>query len=773
MVAAACGLIAIAMTCAAEPRVQTLGQFFLKFSCLALLLAGVRRHRPAEPMLWYAVAAYFALSGIRNIGRVVHAFTDGWNPFSADVWEILLNVTSGVPLAFASIHLLRRRGRFQRWTLSDAWVLGVAVALAAFILAVLPLMHRHGVGVTFWNSVVITVVRDVLVLIPVIAIWYSESLRQPALKAWCNGIGLMMIADLVYLIGGAHEAAFSADPLVFICIGVGQLLLAGSASFPSMRLIMAPTESPRPSWHLPRTVVMAAAALLPIAAVLSGHPIRTEDIPAVLVGFGTLVTVMIWRMRRAVVDANESINESTRVAHHDALTGLGNSRYLHSVLSTRYEHRVRSGHDLAVVCCYLDVDELKHVNDRFQHASGDELLLSLARSLQRLPAAEIMRVGGDEFIVVAELSGTVTDRSEQAERLALTVDALGNPTDDPADGTLHRVSIGASWAVLRQGSIPVAQQLQNVIHEADLAQVEAKKAGGHQIVFFRPALSERARRRRVIAGSVKSAWPQGEMSLAFQPVVAVDDGAVYGVESLLRWQHSSLGSVSPEEAIEIAAHSGRMIDLGIEILDSALAHARDLPTGQRIGVNLNAQQLRPQAIDRLISSILRSGSTEKLWLEVTEQMLVEERSYVAGALEDLRSVGVVIAIDDFGTGYCGLDYLCTIPVDIVKLDKVFAREIATSSTRRRVARLGVQLSESIGAATLAEGVEDHETATIMGDLGCRYLQGYALRRPGFDLAAATAPVALHQPPAIPAPLSSSATIWATSRPTGLSLPAQG
>jgi EAL domain-containing protein (putative c-di-GMP-specific phosphodiesterase class I) len=189
--------------------------------------------------------------------------------------------------------------------------------------------------------------------------------------------------------------------------------------------------------------------------------------------------------------------------------------------------------------------------------------------------------------------------------------------------------------------------------------------------------------------------------------------------------------VSPPEAIQAAERQGWIAELGLRILNQALADIARIPPEQRVrvGVNLSGEQLRPASVERIIERITASGLSRWLWLEITEQALVENRSFVAQSLEGLRNSGVVIAIDDFGTGYCGLDYLCTLPVDVVKLDGIFAREAVGSLTRRRVVQLGVQLAQAVGAVALAEGIEHDEVATLMRDLGCTYGQGYAFSRP--------------------------------------------
>lgn len=274
-----------------------------------------------------------------------------------------------------------------------------------------------------------------------------------------------------------------------------------------------------------------------------------------------------------------------------------------------------------------------------------------------------------------------------------------------------------------------------------MAQAEAKRTGGAKGVMYALALGDRSRTRAGLRRALPDAWATGQIDLAYQTVVDLHTGEVMGMESLLRWRHPQMDPISPPDAIETAIELGLIVDLELQILGRAQSDlaAAEVPARLRVGVNLAAPQLRPAATDLLLAAVLDSGKADQLWLEVTEQLLVQEERYAAAALADLRAAGVLIAIDDFGTGFCSLDYLCSLPVDLIKLDKVFALH-CDDPVRQEVSRTVTQLAAALGAEVIAEGVETWEAARTMAALGCRFGQGYGLRRSAMSVPEASAPV---------------------------------
>lgn len=747
-------VIAAAVRFTEIPVVYTSGQLVIKIVGAVAVFSGVRRYRPEDSRFWWALFAYFALGSIRNIGRVVESASgESWRIVSGSGWEIVLNVLTSAALAAAAVLLLRSRRARGNWALADAWVLGAAVLLAIIRLVSIPVYQQLGPSLTFWNVGVVAMLRDTIVLVPIVALLYSERVRNPLVGVLALAMGVGVLADLTYNTVGANLATpFLLDSTIILLSGavldVCQIFMFLPALLPAMRTVTEKTAIFRPAWDLPRTVVMTVAVLAPIAVIILTKPLAGTERMVLIGGVSMLLVVMVARLRLAATTTNESLNELTFLASHDVLTGLTNRRHLQETVVRDLEARAEAAGSVQLSACYIDIDDLKEVNDRLDHLAGDQVVRGVAESLRALPARpgrEVMRVGGDEFVVLTRLESP--DPAKEAITIGNDVLAAVNRQAEHPDHLDTRASVGSSWTTLVKSNVPFGRAVDHLIHQADLAQVEAKRAGGGRITHFDDELGVRARRRLAVSRSLPNAWDSGEMSLVYQPVVRLSDGAVFGAESLLRWQHPNIGRVPPQEAIQAAEDLGMIGALGLNILDRAMLDVENLPANSaiRVGVNLSAHQLRPAAIHQILEHIMASQVADQLWLEVTEQLLVEERRYAAGALEELRGAGVIVAIDDFGTGYCGLDYLCTIPADIVKLDGEFAMR-SDSDTRRRVARLGVELAEAIGAQTLAEAIETYEISRIMEDLGCTYGQGYAFRRPVAGLEAATAEIpdfALH------------------------------
>ncbi|MDB5893429.1 MAG: hypothetical protein JWQ88_960, partial [Rhodoferax sp.] len=733
-----------------DPLMNAAGHVFQKVVWTAMVVVGLWRHRPRDRRLWLCVIAFFLITGVRNVYRFVEVLHWGaWQPATGSFLEFASAVLLSIPLALGSFIVMRCRRPRGDWAFADAWVMGVCALLVGMCLVTLPLLAQRGVDSVFLNLGVLGLLRNTLIIVPLLAICFSDVAQIRSFQVYLVGVLLAFASGQYFIaasLGGPLPAGIGKT-LATLGVSVGQSLLAMAALLPSMREVTSPSTTPRPPWNRARALGMLVAVLLPVLAFVVGGPFGGTEQKVVMAGFGILLVSMVARLRLAVVVAARSEARLEQLANHDVLTGLPNRRYLQSVLAHRFEADVNRDGSVTLACCYIDLDKLKDVNDRSGHQAGDRLIQAVASALTQLPTnarPTAVRVGGDEFLVLSTLNPDDGDDGHdgdaKARQLAEDVaGAIQGTALQMPDGVEVNASIGSAWTVLSAKGQTVGSQLDHLIDRADLAQVQAKRSGGGRISLFEPALIVQARRQTSIHRHIGHAWELGQMSLVYQPVVNLVDGTVYGAESLLRWNHPELGWVSPPEAIQAAERQGWIDELGLRILDRALQDVARQPPDLRVrvGVNLSGEQLRPASVERIIERIAASGMSRWLWLEITEQALVENRSFVAASLEGLRSSGVVIAIDDFGTGYCGLDYLCTLPVDIVKLDGVFAREAAGSPTRRRVVQLGTQLAQAVGAVALAEGIEHPEVAAMMRDLGCVYGQGYSFSRPLADLSLIT------------------------------------
>jgi EAL domain-containing protein (putative c-di-GMP-specific phosphodiesterase class I) len=311
---------------------------------------------------------------------------------------------------------------------------------------------------------------------------------------------------------------------------------------------------------------------------------------------------------------------------------------------------------------------------------------------------------------------------QTAERL---IDALGMPLALP--GTTMNVRASVGIAVVPPGTGDVGEVLRN----ADVAMYAAKEAGKGRFAIFEPGMHTRALDLIEQEYDLREAIAQDQLVLHYQPVVELASGRMVGVEALVRWRHPTRGLLSPSEFIPLAETTGVIVALGRSILDKACGQTTRWPDGAELslGVNLSARQLTdPDLVDQVAATLEATRlPAERLVLEITETGLLN--SAPDRVLAGLRAAGVRIALDDFGTGYSSLEHLRRFPVDAIKIDKVFIDRVTGGLRESALARAIVQLGQAMGLATVAEGIETAEQATVLRDLGCGYGQGYFFARP--------------------------------------------
>lgn len=752
-------LVVLVAAIAAFPlgrRWTVLGHLGLMVVPMTAILLGLRWYRPAHPAFWWALVAYFASGVVLNVGYVVGQWSDPpatLSFFTGTAARLAFGGSSSVAAVVAVVILLRiRRRDSATWALGDAVLVGLGLFTAYLIANLLPLLDRLGPDLALWTVGVVFGVRDLALICVAMVVLYSDEFRSRPEALFVALLAVWGLSDLIWLQLGASSTNPVIRSAVLVLLTAWFIGCTVVAVRPVMREVAAPSDSPRPAWALARTVGLIVCVLTPLAAFLVAPPRPGFQLVVVLAALASLLVAVILRLRSALLQAHRLLQQVEVVADHDQLTGLPNRRFLYGTMMSGLAEPGPDG-EKSLVVHYLDLDNLREVNDRLEHSGGDRLLRAVARALVSTmgPDRHVVRVGGDEFVVV-----TVVEPGDDptTRALATQTEVLRTLERLSADGFDSKGSVGTSWGkmdVAPGGSAgPAAEKLlDRLLQEADQAQAEAKRAGGARAVVFDRTMNERSRRRATLRRSLPLAWAGDEMNLDYQSVVDLRTGEIFGVESLLRWTHPTLGPVPPPDAIDTAVQLGLIDELGLQILARA---QRDIsgpgvPPQARVGVNVAAPQLRPAAIDALIESVRENGLAGRVWLEVTEQLLVDEQRYVAGAMADLRGAGLLIAIDDFGTGYCSLDYICSLPIDLVKLDKIFAAH-SDEPIRRTVSRSVTQLAEAIGAEVIVEGIETLQSAHEMAALGCRFGQGFALRRPTPEITEALVAVpALAGPPA--------------------------
>jgi len=432
-----------------------------------------------------------------------------------------------------------------------------------------------------------------------------------------------------------------------------------------------------------------------------------------------------------ITQRKEAEYEIRNLAFYDPLTRLPNRRLLLERLKHALSAITRSEHGGALL--FIDLDNFKTLNDTYGHDMGDLLLQQVAERLAGCvrEADTVARLGGDEFVVLLEdLSGTPQDAALQAKTVGEKIlEALNRPYP-LADHEYHSTpSIGIT---LFSGPHNLSDDL---MKRADLALYGAKAAGRNTLRFFDPAMQAAVTARASLEADLRKALQQGQFVLHYQPQID-DSGTISGTEALVRWQHPSLGLVPPAAFIPLAEETGLILPLGQWVLTTAcrqLAAWAAIPgrAHLNISVNVSVRQFRqPDFVAQVLAALEETGALpQRLQLELTESLLLDEVEEVIAKMEALRARGVSFALDDFGTGYSSLSYLRRLPLDQLKIDKSFVTDIIGNTNDAVISRTIVALAHSLGLAVIAEGVETTEQRQFLALQGCRSYQGFLLSAP--------------------------------------------
>ena len=459
------------------------------------------------------------------------------------------------------------------------------------------------------------------------------------------------------------------------------------------------------------------------------------------------------RLMAVVTDATQEVMREQEVlsrrlrnaARTDSLTRMPNREAVREQLQHLVERNAAAkaaGGEFAVL--FMNCDRFRRVNDTLGQSAGDALLVQIAeriRSALRPPSDHIApsggagqlaaRVGGDEFVVVLDGMRTLEDAERVASRL---LDALARPFRVQGQEVVCGASLGLAWGA---GS---ARDADEVLRDAGIAMLEAKRAGGARQQVFEAAMRERAERRAGIEAELRQAIVEEQLFVVYQPVVGLNpDGSTdhaAGVEALVRWRHPARGIVPPVDFITVAEECGLIGAVGDFVLERS---CRDFlgwraRLGERaprlIAVNLSRAQLgQPGWIDTVRRILLATGMPpEALQLEVTESLAAQDQD-IQARLHELKALGVKLALDDFGTGYSSLSSLHLLPVDTVKIDRSFVSQSDTSAHHRVLIEATVKVAQSLGMTTVAEGIETGSQADVVRALCCAKGQGYLFSRP--------------------------------------------
>lgn len=416
------------------------------------------------------------------------------------------------------------------------------------------------------------------------------------------------------------------------------------------------------------------------------------------------------------------------LAHHDLLTGIPNRSLFIDRLQQAIVDATRRERLVAVM--FLDIDRFKTINDTLGHAAGDVLLKQVAQRLNETirKADTIARLSGDEFTLVISDMRHVDDAARVAQKILA---ALAQPFTVNGRELFVSASIGITVYPFDDDSVDI------LLRNADLAMYRAKELGRNTYQFYAVEMTQNAQQRLSMENALRHALLRQEFVLYYHPIVDLSSGELAAVEALIRWHHPQWGIVAPESFIPLAEETGMIVPIGEWVIDTAcrqLAQWRAQDIEVRMGINISARQFDPNLI-QILSTALRQHriNAAAIDLEITESLLMKSADATAYVLDELSASGFKFAIDDFGTGYSSLSYLKRLPIDVVKIDQSFVRDIPQDADDAAIAAGIVALAHQLGIRVTAEGVETEAQLRFMIAHGCDSVQGYYFASPAATL----------------------------------------
>ena len=466
---------------------------------------------------------------------------------------------------------------------------------------------------------------------------------------------------------------------------------------------------------------------------------RTKS--SLILGGGTLLSFLLFGFLYSVTTQHENVKDRAsqltqdlqqseerfrHLAYHDPLTGLPNRALLNDH-GVRALGRARRGRN-HVAILFIDLDRFKTINDSLGHSVGDALLQEVAQRIRRTVREfdTVARMGGDEFVVLLTDLADPTAAGSVAQHILESLSKVTVIEGHPLHVT---PSIGLSLFP------DDGNDFDELLKYADAAMYRAKENGRNGYQFFTSEINALAHGRLSVETGLRRALENHEFELHYQPQIAIDGGAVIGAEVLLRWRHPQRGLIMPDEFIPIAEDTGLIVPIGEWVLRTACAQfsewqRRGLPPF-RLAINLSARQLRQKNLPSVMRDILATYSINPadLELEITETSLMQNTDGATVALQELKSLGVKLSLDDFGTGYSSLSYLRRFPIDTLKIDRSFVRDISTDPGDAVLVRAIIDLAHSLGMSTVAEGVETSDQLYFLRSHDCNFAQGYFIGKP--------------------------------------------
>lgn len=428
-----------------------------------------------------------------------------------------------------------------------------------------------------------------------------------------------------------------------------------------------------------------------------------------------------------ISNLKESEEQLRHMAHHDALTGLPNRILFNELLDKSIKLASRRGSSIGLV--FIDLDRFKYINDTMGHAAGDELLQEVGRRLQQVVrvADTVARISGDEFVILLE------DVDESVQPLMSLMEKIMGAFSRPFIIAKQDIQITASMGVSSYPSD--GQDSATLLSNSDTAMYKAKEDGRNTYEFYSTDLSATSQEYVFLENELRKAEKDGQLRLVYQPQIDISSGMLTGMEALLRWHHPERGMIPPDQFIPIAEQNGMIHSIGEWVLNAACQQGKawldqGLDFG-RIAVNISGQQIQRGELDTIIQTALDVNDLPAncLALEVTESFVMNRTQENIDQLHNFRAQGIEIAIDDFGTGYSSLSYLKELPIDKLKIDRSFVKDIPQNANDMAISQAVIALGKALSLKIIAEGVETNDQLEFLRDKGCHEAQGYFHSKP--------------------------------------------
>ncbi len=434
------------------------------------------------------------------------------------------------------------------------------------------------------------------------------------------------------------------------------------------------------------------------------------------------------------ISAQKSVEERLRknekhlqhLAHHDYLTDLPNRLLFRDRLEQAMGMAGRSGKKVAVLV--LDLDRFKKINDSLGHQMGDRLICAVAERFRDLlrKTDTVARFGGDEFAMIMPEFKT-------QKQLLTFVEKVLSSLQTPFNIENHLLYVSSSIGVSIYPDDGATEEI--LVTSADVAMYRAKEQGRNNYRFYTPEMNARAREFLALESALRQALEKQQLVLHYQPQVDLQSGRISGAEALLRWQHEKRGLVSPVDFIPIAEESGLIVPIGEWVLRTACLQSKALEqlgvAEVRMAVNISARQFQdPGFLDMVQRVVLETAiNPHQLELELTESLLMDDSENAIAILKTLKSMGLQLAIDDFGTGFSSLSYLKMFPIDRLKIDRSFVRDVTTDPNDAAIAISVIDLAKNMNLEVIAEGIETEEHVDFLQGNDCHEGQGFLFSRP--------------------------------------------